>query len=404
MTLLTWNVCSFDEENDGENGDKMPSKRLDESSISILGMGNGGHAFAAYAKMRGFRVKIWNRSPLPLKIIEKNHGIKVSGMIEGLFSIDQVCFSIKEAIRDSQLVMIVTPANAHKEIAHKIAPYLNDNQTVVLNPGRTGGALEVSNEIKNNGGPFKPIIVETQSLLFVSRCPEPGRVKISGIKKKVPIAAFPAIYNEEVITPLQKLNQAFWGTDTVLFTSFDNIGAILHPAPLLLNVARCETPKITYRHYMDGITPTVASFLEKMDKERINVANAYGITAISLKNWLNLVYRSEGATLYDKIQNTKEYNDVLAPSSLYVRYIYEDVPTGLVPISSLGKEVGCPTPSIDTIITLANLMMKTDYYEIGRTIKTMGLSQIPIYLLDEYLTLGDDFYIDIIRQEEVLGE
>jgi len=382
----------------------MLSRKLDENSISILGMGNGGHAFAAYAKMKGFRVKIWNRSPLPLKIIERNNGISTSGIIEGHFNVDQVCTSLKEALCDSQLVMIVTPANAHKEIAYKIAPYLDDNQIVVLNPGRTGGALEVSNTIKYNNGPFKPKIVETQSLLFVSRSPEPSEVKISGIKKRVPVAAFPALYNEGVIPLLQTLNQAFWETDTVMNTSFDNIGAILHPAPLLLNTARCEAPNVTYRHYMDGITPTVASFLEKMDEERINVANTYGITAISLKNWLNLVYKSEGATLYETIQNTIEYNDVLAPSTLNVRYIFEDVPTGLVPISSLGTAVGTPTPSIDTIINLANYMMKTDYRNTGRTIESMGLSKVPYYLLDEYLTLGDDFYIEIMTQEEVWEE
>jgi opine dehydrogenase len=382
----------------------MFSKSPDNTSISILGMGNGGHAFAAYAKMKGYRVKIWNRSLLPLKIIERNNGITMSGVIEGHFTIDQICYSIKEAIRDSQLIMIVTPANAHKEIAYNIAPYLNDNQTVVLNPGRTGGALEVSNTIKSNGGPFKPKVAETQSLLFVSRSLEPSKVRISAIKEKVPVAAYPALYNEEVVSLLQNLNQAFWETNTVLNTSFDNIGAILHPAPLLLNVARCETLKITYRHYMDGITPTVASFLEKMDRERINVANAYGITAISLKNWLHLVYHSEGATLYETIQNTIAYNDVFAPSTLNVRYIFEDVPTGLVPISSFGTVVGTPTPSIDTIINLANHLMKTDYRKTGRTVETMGLSQIPSYLLNEYLTLSDDFYIDIITQEEVLEE
>ncbi len=382
----------------------MSSRKLDETSISILGMGNGGHAFAAYAKMKGFRVKIWNRSLLPLKTIEKNKGISVNGVVEGHFNIDKVCTSIKEVLRYSKLIMIVTPANAHKEIAYKIAPYLDDDQIVVLNPGRTGGALEVSNTIKNYNGPFKPKIVEAQSLLFVSRCPEPGKIKISGIKKKLAVAAFPALYNEEVLPLLQNLNQAFWKNDTILNTSFDNIGAILHPAPLLLNVARCEAPKVTYRHYMDGITPTVASFLERMDEERINVANAYGVTAISLKNWLNLVYRSKGTTLYEMIQNTIEYNDVYAPSTLNVRYIFEDVPTGLVPLSSLGAAVGTPTPLMDVVIELANYMMKTDYRISGRTIETMGLSKIPIYLLNDYLQLGDDFYIDILRQEEIWEE
>jgi opine dehydrogenase len=379
-------------------------KSLDESCVSILGAGSGGQAFAAYAKEKGYNVKIWNRSKQKIDAIHNNKGISASGLIEGHFPVDLATSSIKEAIQDSQLVMIVTPANAHKEVAQRIAPYLDKDQIVVLNPGRTGGALEVSNEVRNNNGPFKPKIVEAQSLLFVARSPKPASVNIAGIKRKLPVAAFPAFYNYEIIQLLQDLNQAFLEAETVLNTSFDNIGAIFHPGPLLLNVARCENPKITYRHYIDGITPTVASFLEKMDEERINVANAYGVTAISLKNWLNVVYGSEGVNLHETIQKTREYQDVLAPSTLDVRYIFEDVPTGLVPISSLGIEAGILTPHIDVIINLANCMLKTDYYQTGRTIESMGLADIPSYLLKEYVTLGDDFYIDIKIQEGVLED
>jgi len=38
--------------------------------------------------------------------------------------------------------MVVVPAFAHAFIAEECAPYLRDGQIVVLNPGRTGGALE----------------------------------------------------------------------------------------------------------------------------------------------------------------------------------------------------------------------------------------------------------------------
>ncbi len=165
---------------------------LDENCISILGAGNGGHAFAAYMKNMGYDVKLWNRSRNTIDAIRNNNGIIASGMIEGYFSVDLATTSIKEAIQDSQLIMIVTPANAHKEIAQRIARYLDKDQLVVLNPGRTGGALEFSNTIRNWNGPFRPKIAETQSFLFVSRSPKPAHVIIAGIKKKLPVAAFPA--------------------------------------------------------------------------------------------------------------------------------------------------------------------------------------------------------------------
>ncbi|MHA2095036.1 MAG: NAD/NADP octopine/nopaline dehydrogenase family protein [Candidatus Hodarchaeales archaeon] len=379
------------------------SKKIDENCISVLGVGNGGHAFAAYAKSKGFRVKIWNRSISVIDTIKKN-GITSSGVLDGHFNIDLATPSIQKAIEESKIIMLVTTANAHKEVALQIAPYLTNDQVVVLNPGRTGGAFEVSNTIKQHNGPFKPQVIEAQSLLFVSRCTKPSHVTIAGIKRRVPVSAFPSFYNEEAVPVLKELSSNFCETESVLNTSFDNIGAIFHPAPLLLNVARCEDPYINYRHYIDGVSPSVAGFLEKMDEERVNVAHAYGVHAISLKKWLNLVYGSPGGSLFEIIQNTKEYQNVIAPSSLKVRYIFEDIPTGLVPISSFGEAAGVPTPFIDVIVNLATSMCNTDYKSHGRTTESLELDKIPSYLLKEYVTLGDEFYIEIMNQESVLEE
>jgi len=380
----------------------MKNKKIQDNSISILGLGNGGHAFAAYAKSKGYKVKIWNRSRSVLKAIKKNKGVTSSGLLEGHFDIDFVSPSIHKVIEESKLIMVVTTANAHKEIAARIAPYLDDNQIVVLNPGRTGGAIEVSNSIRENNGPFKPQVVEAQSLLFVSRCSKPGQVTISGIKRRVPVSAFPSCDNNEIIPFLSDLNSAFGETESVLNTSFDNIGAIFHPTPLLLNVARCEDPNVHYRHYIDGVSPSVASFLEKMDNERVTVAAAYGVRAITLQKWLHSVYGSNGSNLCETIHNTKEYQNVMAPSTLNVRYIFEDIPTGLIPLASFGEAAEVQTPFINAIINLANCMFNKDYRSLGRTIESLELHKIPFYLLKEYVTLADEFYIEIMKQESVL--
>ena len=382
----------------------MKNNKIQDDSISILGLGNGGHAFAAYAKSKGYKVKVWNRSRSVLKAIKENKGVTSSGLLEGHYDIDFISSSIHKVIEHSRLIMVVTTANAHKEIAARIAPYLDDNQIVVLNPGRTGGAIEVRNSIRHNNGLFKPQVVEAQSLLFVSRCSKPSHVTISGIKRRVPVSAFPSCENDEVVPFLKDLNGAFWETESVLDTSFDNIGAIFHPTPLLLNVARCEDPKVNYRHYIDGVSPSVASFLEKMDIERVAVADAFGAKAIPLQKWLNSAYGSKGSTLCETIHNTKEYQDVMAPSTLNVRYIFEDIPTGLIPLSSFGEAAEVSTPFIDAVINLANCMFNKDYRSLGRTVESLGLDKIPFYLLKEYMTLGDEFYIEIKKLESVLEE
>lgn len=49
------------------------------------------------------------------------------------------------------MILIVVPAFAHKELAEKMVPFLEDGQIIVLNPGRTGGALEFYNVLKSKG-------------------------------------------------------------------------------------------------------------------------------------------------------------------------------------------------------------------------------------------------------------
>lgn len=43
----------------------------------------------------------------------------------------------------AKIIMVVTPAAGHQDIAQRLSPYLEEGQIIVLNPGRTGGALEV---------------------------------------------------------------------------------------------------------------------------------------------------------------------------------------------------------------------------------------------------------------------
>jgi hypothetical protein len=49
-------------------------------------------------------------------------------------------------------------------------------------------------------------------------------------------------------------------------------------------------------------------------------------------------------------------------------------------------------------------MFNKDYRTLGRTVESLELDKIPFFLLKEYMTLGDEFYIEIKKQESVLEE
>jgi opine dehydrogenase len=61
--------------------------------------------------------------------------------------------------------LIVTPAFAHKTIAKQIAPFLKEDQIILLNPGRTFGAVEFRRMIEKKGINF--IVSVNNFLLFL---------------------------------------------------------------------------------------------------------------------------------------------------------------------------------------------------------------------------------------------
>jgi opine dehydrogenase len=307
-----------------------------------------------------------------------------------VYEISFATTNLEEAIKGRKLLMVVVPAFAHKQIAEKMAPFVEDGQIILLNPGRTGGVLEFKNVFKNKGVKKDVIIAEAQTFIFASRMSNPGVVKIFRIKNAVPIAALPSKRNDELKEVMKEVMPEFEVADNIIYTSFNNIGAVFHPATLLLNAARIESTAGKFEFYLEGISNSVAKVLEKVDEERCKVMKIFGAEPLTSVNWLKYAYDVTGKNLYEAIHNNSGYQGILAPPSIDNRYITEDVPMSLVPISSFGKEFGVQTPVIDSVINLANVMMEKDYFKEGRTVESLGLKGKKIEEILKLLEEGDE--------------
>ncbi len=359
-------------------------------NICIIGAGNGGQALAAYFAMKGFDTSLFNRSRWRIEPIIENRRIKLEGEVKGVFEVSFATTNLEEAIKSRKLLMVVVPAFAHKEVAERMAPFVEDGQIILLNPGRTGGALEFKNVFKSKGVKKDVIIAEAQTFVFASRMSNPGVVKILRIKNAVPIAALPSKRNSELKEVMNQVMPEFEVVDNIIYTSFNNIGAVFHPATLLLNAARIESTAGKFEFYLEGISNSVAKVLEKIDEERCNVMRVFGVEPLTSVNWLKYAYDVVGKNLYEAIHNNSGYQGILAPPSIDNRYITEDVPMSLVPISSFGKEFGISTPIINSIIHLANIMMEEDYFKSGRTVESLGLKGKKVEEIIKLLEEGDE--------------
>lgn len=366
---------------------KHRSPRSERPTFAVLGAGNGGQAMAAHLAVMGLETTLFNRSRATLEQIHHNGGIVLEGVLAGFAHEVRLTDNIADAIAGGDVIMVTTPAFAHRDLARRMAPHLADGQLVVLNPGRTLGAVEFEYELRKNGCRADVVVAEAQSLLYACRAVEPGRVKVFSVKKSVPLAAFPGERTEEAISLLHRVFPQFTSAPSVLHTGLGNIGAVFHPGPVVLNVARIESGE-RFEHYRDGITPSVAVLLEGLDSERLQVAEAFGIELPSAREWLGEAYGSTGETLYQALQSTPAYKGLLAPENLQTRYLWEDVPTSLVPIASLGREAGVKTPVIDSIITLASHLLGEDFAGSGRTLRSLDLEGVGVEGIIEALETG----------------
>ena len=167
------------------------------------------------------------------------------------------------------------------------------------------------------------------------------------------------------------------------------MGAILHPATTLLNAGWIEETQGDFKFYVEGLTSSVAQVLEILDCERMSVASSLGIQAQTVLDWLKMSYCSTGENLREAILKQTSYYQVKAPSSLNHRYIFEEVPMGLVPIASLGENNGVPVKGITSIIQLACMIHRKDYWSTGRSLKKLGLSGYTVKDLAQFVNTGE---------------
>jgi opine dehydrogenase len=343
--------------------------------IAVVGAGNGGLAVAGYLGTRGHEVRIMDVNPAAIDPVAKTGSITLTGKIEGEGKVALATTSLADAVRGTDVIMVVVPGDAHGVVAEALTPLVTDKQIVVLHPGGAGGALQFAATFKRRRAADCPIIAEVESFLYGSNVLDRNHVHVKTVKLHDRVAALPARNTRLVLDALHDDFPQFVLAKNVLQTSLNHMNAMLHVAGMVMNAGWVETTKGDFEFYRDGLSPAVTRVLEEVDGERMAVSEALGAGAISLRGWIEETYHVAGPTLFETIQtlHSTVYKTSRAPTSLSSRYLSEDVPTGLVPIAALGEAAGVRAPIMRILIELTSRMHGVDYWMKGRNLEKMGL-------------------------------
>lgn len=343
---------------------------------TVIGGGNGGQSAAGHLGMLGYPVRIYDIFEESISAINKQGGIKVGGVIEGFGPVELATTDLGKAVSGADIVMVIAPATAHRDIAKAMASHLRKGQIVFVHPGATLGALEFNQVFMQQGVERGAVtLCEAQSLLYATRLVSHGEVSIKGIKQSLAVGVLPASRTAETVAALSEAFPQIHAARNVLETSLTNLNAVMHPTPSLLNASLIES-KWDWKYYMDGITPTIGALVERLDKERVAVGKAVGLELPSALQLYKEMYAVEAPTLSETVRLNEAYREIAGQKRIDTRYVLEDIPTGLVPMIAIGEKFGVSCEIMKTICKLGNLLLDRELTTTGRTLENLGLAKL----------------------------
>ena len=352
------------------------------SKIAVLGAGNGGCAAAADLTLKGYEVRLFSRSNDTLLPVVRRGGIDLLEAGSERFAIPfLVSTDLTGVVNGAELIIIAAPSVAHEYLAKSLTPHLQDGQHVLLDPGHTGGSLHFAAVLRAAGCKADIGLCETVTLTYICRMPAPARVEIYRRTAHLRCAAFPARHTAELVAEIQEIFPDIVAAENVLETGLSNINAIMHPAGMLGNAGWIEKTGGDFYYYREGITPTIAAWIERVDGERLGIMRRLGLAPVPFVEIFHQAGLTSGeasasGSVYRAISESEPNRAIRSPKSLDHRYIKEDVGYGLVPMAEIGRLLGVRTPVIDALITLASVASRTDYRETGLTLGKMGLAGV----------------------------
>jgi opine dehydrogenase len=372
--------------------------------IAVLGGGNGGHAVAANLALNGYKVNFFELPQFAesFERVLRTKEIRIEGVsIDGTAKLNSATTDIQNAIKDAEVIFVITPAFGHKTMAEFCAPFVQDGQIIVLMPG-SGGSLEFVKIFRQKRVKKEITFAESCTLPYGARLKGSGHVSVLIHAVALPTGVFPARKTDATISKLKQFYPAIIPAQDVLEAAINNPNPIVHPVATLLSATRIEHSKGEFYLYAEGMTPSIARAFESLNEERLALCKAMGY---KLYHWDNLEFKNYnlGETEEEcryRILNTSMdaafgkdgiYAGIKmkGPEHMKDRFVSEDVPYGMVLLSTLGDLLGIPTPTHDAVIQLTSVVNRTDYWKIGRGVKELGLSKMDKKSLKRFLSEGE---------------
>ena len=345
--------------------------------VAVLGAGAGGLAVAYEWASRGNDVSLYSDQDhaQEVRAVQARGGIQAEGLLEGFAPITTATTDIAEALQGADAVFVVTPAYATEIIAREARDHLHSGMTVVVCPASCVGSLAFKTAAGLDLFDQTVLVGETSTLPYAVRAVDGVARVFHRFDRSLYVAAAPRAGTAKLLEVVRQAYPRAEEAAGIFQTTLQNGNPVIHPAVTLLNAALIERTGGDFMFYEEGVTPATGHLMEAVDRERMAVASALGVTLLSepeigvQQGYMREVNYTTGYS------TAPGFRGIKAQSQLDHRYLTEDVGYSLVFVTDLAHQLGVPTPVMDAVVEVASVVLRRDFRAEGaRTMARMGLA------------------------------
>lgn len=346
-------------------------------NISIVGCGNLGCAYAYKLAEYGHEISMLKTS----KLNDDNYNvIKQQG---GIYGIDHTCGGLRsfqaisiitkdvsKALCNAEIVIVLTQTLYHCQVADLICSHLPKTLKMLLIIPGALGSIFFSKRISREN----LLIAEGESSAFDARISKYGEIEILFTNVRNALGFIPNKRNEEGVSIAKQIYPTYVASrSNVIESSLHNPNLVVHTTGVIMSASRIEYSKGEFWLYKEAFTPSTWNLISALDEEKNQVIKAYEgvpMNYLEVAEWRNSI---ELGNPMESFNNYSVNGSPKGPSSLNTRYIWEDVPNGLVLLIQLATYAGIEVPVAKSLLCIANAIWKTDFMKLGRDLASLNI-------------------------------
>ncbi|HWP10942.1 MAG TPA: NAD/NADP octopine/nopaline dehydrogenase family protein [Ramlibacter sp.] len=338
-------------------------------NIGIAGTGGIAYASAAWLAQAGHAVTVWSPGGEGAAAL-RDAPLRSTGVLEAQARIG-VAASAAALARQAQVLLIAIPVNGHRRVMDALLPHLAGGQTVIVSSMSSLSSLYLFEAARRGGVDIT--VASMGTTVLTARRTGGAEVRIMTRRTELGVSALPRSRTDAALALCRSLfGDLFVADPNALASALSNINPVAHGPLALFNWTRIERAENWPQyHYM---TPQVAAVITRLDAERLALARAFGLVVRTIEQHFAKSFGTAATALAQiAAELHAKRGGPPGPTDTGTRFIFEDLPFGLVFNAVLGRIAGVPMPATEAIVQAGSLIVGQDLAAQNDLVEPLGI-------------------------------